>query len=378
MSAKGLSPNNRIDARRMGEPASRGLEPGSGVIGSAECLSSSSVVGQRMAVSLGVERSNRFVDGAVEVIRAGERLMSEVMPLQVAPETLDIVQLRSIFRQPLDGEPVGARGERGAACLAGVDRAVVEDEHEGLEHHPELGAIAPLNLHQESDEVRASFGPAGAPDELAPRPIEHAEHRHFGALARRWDAQVGPLLRPDVRQVRVGEGFGLVTKEQHNVPRLGLGFEQLSAQARPVHGVGVLPTFQCVAGSPPAKAPFFRSTTDSREREMRTPARVSISSAKRGSVQFGRSATGPDRTSSATARARSALTGAGPGATDVFSASIPPVMKALRQKRTVSSRTPKASAIWPLVQPERVSKIARARSASPRSRERLSAIRARL
>src|SRR3954464_4444576 len=52
-------------------------------------LSSSSVVGQRMAVSLGVERSNRLVDGAVEVIRAGERLMSEVMPLQVAPETLE-------------------------------------------------------------------------------------------------------------------------------------------------------------------------------------------------------------------------------------------------------------------------------------------------
>src|SRR4051794_19125527 len=58
---------------------------------------------------------------------------------------------------------------------------------------------------------------------------------------------------------------------------------------------------------------------------------------------------------------------------DFFSASIPPVMKALRQKRTVSSRTPKAWAIWPLVQPDRVSKIARARSASPRSREWLRA-----
>src|SRR3954465_5816073 len=89
---------------------------------SAERLSSNSVVGQRTAVSLGVELSNRFVDGAVEVIRTVERLMSEVMPLQVAPETLDVVQLRSIFRQPLDGEPVGALGERGAACLAGVDR----------------------------------------------------------------------------------------------------------------------------------------------------------------------------------------------------------------------------------------------------------------
>src|SRR4051794_25151111 len=133
-------------------------------------LSSNSVVGQRMAVSLGVELSNRFVDGAVEVIRTVERLMSEVMPLQVAPETLDVVQLRSIFRQPLDPEPVGALGERGAACLAGVDRAVVEDEHDRLERGPELGPIAPVDLLQESDEVRASFGPAGAHDELAPRP----------------------------------------------------------------------------------------------------------------------------------------------------------------------------------------------------------------
>jgi hypothetical protein len=107
---------------------------------------------------------------------------------------------------------------------------------------------------------------------------------------------------------------------------------------------------------------------------MRRPARLSISSARRGSVQFGRSPTGLDKTSSATASARSALTGADPGAIDFVRASIPPAVKALRQKRTVSSRTPNASAIWLLVQPERVSKIARARSASPRSRDRLRAI----
>src|SRR3954451_24565178 len=183
------------------------------------------------------------------------------------------------------------------------------------------------------------------------------------------NAQVGPFLGPDMRQIGMGEGFGLVAEQEHDVARLGLCLEQLSAQARPVHGIRILAALQRVAGSPPAEAPFFLSTTDRREREMRTPARVSISSANRGSVQFGRSATGPDRTSSATARVRSALTGAGPGATDVFSASSPPVMKALRQNRTVSSRTPKAWAIWPLVQPDRVSKIARARSASPRSRE---------
>src|SRR3954464_10042095 len=300
--------------------------------------------------------------------------MSEVMPLQVAPETLDVVQLRSIFRKPLDGEPVGALGERGAACLAGVDRAVVEDQNDGLDRDAELGTIAAMDLRQESDEVRASFGPAGAHDELAPRPIEHAEHRHFGALARGRNAQIGPFLRPDVRQVRMSQCFRLVRKQKHDVARLGLSLEQLPAQARPVHRVPGLATFQGVAGPSPAESPLWRSTTDSREQEMRMPERFSTSSARRGSVQLGRSATGADRTSSATARARSALTGAGPGATAVFSASMPPVMKALRQKRTVSSRTPKAWAIWRLVQPDRVSKIARAQSASPRSRERLTAI----
>src|SRR4051812_16415352 len=143
-------------------------------------LSSSSMVSQRMAASFGIEFPDGVVDGLIEVVRSGEGLMSEVMPLEVAPETLDIVQLRSVFRQPLDPEPMSPLGEGGTSRLAGVDRAVVEDEHEGLERDAELGAIAPLNLLQESDEVRASFGPAGAHDELAPGPVEHPEHRHFG------------------------------------------------------------------------------------------------------------------------------------------------------------------------------------------------------
>src|SRR5215203_6403217 len=177
-----------------------------------------------------------------------------------------------------------------------------------------------------------------------------------------------------MRQVRMGEGFGLVREQKHDVTRLGLCLEQHPAQARPVHGIRILAALQRVAGPSPAESPLWRSTTDSREGEMRTPERLSISSARRGSVQFGRSATGPDKTCSATASARSALTGAGPGAIDFVRASMPPAVKALRQTRTVSSRTPKASAIWLLVQPESVSTIARARSASPRSRERLRVI----
>src|SRR3954451_20112567 len=47
---------------------------------SGSALSSNSVVGQRMAVSFGIEFRNSVLDGAVEVIRTVERLMSEVMP----------------------------------------------------------------------------------------------------------------------------------------------------------------------------------------------------------------------------------------------------------------------------------------------------------
>src|SRR5215207_3382093 len=207
-----------------------------------------------------------------------------------------------------------------------MDRAVVEDQNEGPGREPELGTIAPIDLLQESDKVRASFGPAGVYDQIATRPVEHPEHCHFRPLARCRNAPIGPFLRPDMRQVRMSERFGFVREQKHDIARLGLSLEQPPAQARPVHRVRVLATSQRMAGPSPAEIPFWRSTTDSREREMRTPERFSIASARRGSVQFGRSATGPDRTSSATASAHSALTGAGPSATDFFNASIPPVI----------------------------------------------------
>ncbi len=81
-------------------------------------LSSDSLSGQRIAVALGVELGDSAVDGAVEVIRAGEGLVGQVMPLQVAPEGLDVVQLRSVLRQPLDGEPVRPLREGGASTPA--------------------------------------------------------------------------------------------------------------------------------------------------------------------------------------------------------------------------------------------------------------------
>jgi hypothetical protein len=107
---------------------------------------------------------------------------------------------------------------------------------------------------------------------------------------------------------------------------------------------------------------------------MHTPSRASISARMRAIVQFGRLATGSSSNGVTTRKAVSLFTGGGPGATLAFNASVPPRLKSLRHSRTVSSRTLNASAMRGLVQPESVSRMARALSASPRSRDPASAL----
>jgi hypothetical protein len=92
---------------------------------------------------------------------------------------------------------------------------------------------------------------------------------------------------------------------------------------------------------------------------MRTPSRASISARRRGIVQLRRSATGSLSNGVATRKAATLFTCAGPGAMLAFSAATPPAAKSLRQSRTISSRTPNASAILELVQPASVSSTGR-------------------
>jgi len=63
------------------------------------------------------------------------------------------------------------------------------------------------------------------------------------------------------------------------------------------------------------------------------------------------------------------FTGSGSEAMRAFNASTPARTKSPRQSRAVSSRTPNASAIRGLVQPDSVNRTTRALSASPRSRD---------
>src|SRR3984893_17872784 len=128
-------------------------------------LSSDSLAVQRMALALGVELGNRMMDAVLQVVCSGEGLMSEMVLLQVEPDFFDVVELRGVFRQPFDRQPMRPLGESGACRLAGMDRTVVERQHGRLECHAWLGPVAPVELLEQSDEVGAALGSAGANDQ---------------------------------------------------------------------------------------------------------------------------------------------------------------------------------------------------------------------
>ena len=224
-------------------------------------------------------------------------------------------------------------------------------------------------------EVGAALAWARVDGELAGDVIERSQHRHLLGLSRRRHAQVGAGLRPGAGEIGMGQRLAFVAVEQNDVAGFGLALAQLQAQADPIHLARGLPSLQRVSGPSPAEV-FFRNALDNCERLMLTPSRASTSARRRAIVQFRRSATGWSSNGVTTRSAVSLFTGGGPGAMLAFNAATPPLPKSLRHSRTVSSRTPNASAIRALVQPERVSRTARARSASPRSRDPARAINA--
>src|SRR5512132_1706902 len=110
------------------------------------------------------------MDGAVEMIEITKGLVGEKMPLQVAPGMFDVVQLGGVLRQPFDAQP-RPRVESGARGLAGMDRTVVEDEHD-RRLLAGTWAVEFVEPPQQGGEVAAFFGPAGVDDEVAGRDVE--------------------------------------------------------------------------------------------------------------------------------------------------------------------------------------------------------------
>ena len=175
-------------------------------------------------------------------------------------------------------------------------------------------AIEAVELLQKRDEIGTALGAAGVHDQLARGPVERAEHRHLLGLPGRWNAQIRAPLGPGLGEIGMGERFGFIAEQKHDIARLGLRLQQLEAQAGAVDGVGILAALQRVPRPAPAETPFLRNTDRLRAGDAHALAALDlVGKARQGPI-------GPVRDRSRQNRLgdrerRSALTGAGPGAT---------------------------------------------------------------
>ena len=190
-------------------------------------LSRDSPVDQRIDISLVVQGFHGHVDFAIEGFGVGKCLMGQIMRLEIAPDTLDVVELRRIFWQPLDGEPVLARVERRQGDFTDMDRPIILDQHDGCCHAPGLGTKEAIELLQMRNEIGAALGPAGMHDEPARDVIERTHHGCFLGLPRRRHAQIGAAFGPRARQIRMRQRLAFVAIEKNDIAGLGLGFAQL-------------------------------------------------------------------------------------------------------------------------------------------------------
>jgi hypothetical protein len=169
-----------------------------------------------------VQAGDCIRDGAFESVGIGEGTIGEIMLLEVAPASLDVIQLGRVFRQPFEGEP-GARGERARCQLAAVDRPVVENRDQGPGAFG--GAVGGAKLVEQGNKVGGALGGAGMHEKPPAHRIEGAEHRPLFRLAGGLDTQLGAAPGPAARQIGMRERLGFVEEHQIDRARCGLGFQ---------------------------------------------------------------------------------------------------------------------------------------------------------
>src|SRR4051794_14059678 len=116
-----------------------------------------------IGLSFVVEMGDSVRDGAFESVGIGEGTIGQIMLLEVAPASFDIVQFGGVFRQPLEGEP-GALGKRAGCQPAGVDRPVVENRNQGPGAFG--GAVGGAELVEQGNKIGGALGGAGVHEQV--------------------------------------------------------------------------------------------------------------------------------------------------------------------------------------------------------------------
>ena len=179
-----------------------------------------------------------------ESVGIGESMVGELMLFEVAPASLNIVQLGGIFRQPFEGKP-GALSERLCGQLAAMDRSVVEHRDQGPGSF--AGAVGGAKLVEQGDKIGGTLGGAGVHEKAPVHRIKGAEYRPLFRLTGRLDAQIRSAPSPAARQIGMRKRLGFVEEHQIDRPCCRLGFQIDEPLAARLNCRCVLAPFKSVA-----------------------------------------------------------------------------------------------------------------------------------
>jgi hypothetical protein len=160
------------------------------------------------SVAVSVNSADALAEGRFQFGKGLEQHVRQDCPFQMAPESLNQVQARTVRRQPVNCDSIGIGLEPFLDRSCVVEPAVIG-------HQANLAAgVRPDQGHKEEEKIHAAFAAGNCVGYLARRVINAAVHHLLLILTRCWDLWLFPDSRPHPRQRRMPVNFDFVLEDE--------------------------------------------------------------------------------------------------------------------------------------------------------------------
>lgn len=167
-----------------------------------------------------VEGVDGFDDGILQVFDSFEVVVVDGRVFEMAPETLDQVEIRSIRSVPDDRESIPVGLEERLHGLGVMDGTVVQEE---VNVFP-IGIDVLQKPVQEIEELGTAFPVGDQRGHFAGHRVQRTEDRHATVLACRRDLHPLATLVPAARQAGIQVELGFVDIRESTTTGAGLRF----------------------------------------------------------------------------------------------------------------------------------------------------------
>jgi hypothetical protein len=160
------------------------------------------------SVTVSIYSADALAESGGQVVKGFEQDVRQDRSFQMAPQSLDQIEARAVWRQPVDCDPIGI----GLEPL--LDRACVV-ESPVVAHQANFATGVRLDQGDKEDqEVRSTLAVGDCVSDLARRVIHAAVYDLLLVLTRCWDLRLFPDRPPHPRQRRMPVNLDFVLEDK--------------------------------------------------------------------------------------------------------------------------------------------------------------------